>query len=415
MSAKHVVIIGGGVIGTACAHYLRNAGLDVTIIDSGSFGGGCSHANCGLVSPSHLLPLTEPGAVGDAIRSLFKKNAPLRIKPRLDLHLWSWLIQFARRCNTRDMLRAAEARHALLVSSRKLYTELFGTEDLSCEWEERGSYLVFKTAAAFDKYVDTERLIRDHFGIAATRIDRNEAVKREPALVDDIAGAWYYEGDAHLRPDRLLSSWRTLIESRGVTIIEQCKFTRFIRNGNQAVGISTTTGELTADCFVVATGAWTPHLNHEVGCRIPIQPGKGYSITMPRPEQCPETPLIFPESKVAVTPMQSGYRLGSTMEFSGYDTTLNRARLEMIKETAGRYLREPYSDRVEEEWYGWRPMTYDGVPFIDHSPRLTNVLIAAGHNMLGLSMATATGKLIAECVTGETPHIDLEPYRLGRI
>ena len=102
------------------------------------------------------------------------------------------------------------------------------------------------------------------------------------------------------------------------------------------------------------------------------------------------------------------------MEFAGYDTTLSRTRIEMIKESASHYLREPYSERVEEEWYGWRPMTYDGVPFIDRSPRFTNVFVAAGHNMLGLSMATATGKLIAECVTGQTPHIDPRPYRMDR-
>ena len=173
--------------------------------------------------------------------------------------------------------------------------------------------------------------------------------------------------------------------------------------------------KLEADCFVVATGAWTPQLNFEIGCRIPVQPGKGYSITMPRPVLCPGTPLIFSEDKVAVTPMQSGYRLGSTIEFAGYDTTLNPTRLEMLKESARHYLREPYSEPVEEEWYGWRPMTYDGVPFIDRSPRFSNVLIATGHNMLGLSMATATGKLIAEWLSDETPHIDPKPYRIQRI
>jgi D-amino-acid dehydrogenase len=147
---------------------------------------------------------------------------------------------------------------------------------------------------------------------------------------------------------------------------------------------------------------------------VPIQPGKGYSITMARPARCPTIPLIFDEHRVAVTPMRSGYRLGSTMEFAGYDTSLNRARLNLLREAARHYLHEPLGEPVLEEWYGWRPMTYDGKPIIDRSPALGNVWIAAGHNMLGLSMAPATGRLVAELLDGRPPHIDPAPYSVKR-
>src|SRR5262249_24077174 len=160
----------------------------------------------------------------------------------------------------------------------------------------------------------------------------------------------------------------------------------------------------------VAAGALTPFLGKHLGCRIPIQLGKGYSITMPRPAKCPSFPLIFEEHRVAVTPMQSGYRLGSTMEFARYDATLNRRRLAILREAARHYLQEPDCEPVTEEWLGWRPMTYDGKPIIDRSPVLANVLIAAGHNMLGLSMAPATGKLVAELLGGTAPHVAPEPY-----
>jgi D-amino-acid dehydrogenase len=131
---------------------------------------------------------------------------------------------------------------------------------------------------------------------------------------------------------------------------------------------------------------------------------------MPRPARCPTFPLIFEEHRVVATPMRSGYRLGSTMEFAGYDTTLNRRRLDLLRDGARLYLHEPYCEPVEEEWYGWRPMTYDSVPIIGPAPALANVIIAAGHNMLGLSMATATGKLVAELLNGSTPHVDPAPY-----
>ena len=166
--------------------------------------------------------------------------------------------------------------------------------------------------------------------------------------------------------------------------------------------------------FVVAAGAWTPLLNEHLGCRVPIQPGKGYSLTMPRPAVCPKIPLIFPETRVAVTPFQSGYRLGSTMEFAGYDESIRPERLQLLKDGATAYLQEPYCEPVQEEWFGWRPMTYDSLPIIDRSPKYENVMIAAGHNMLGLSMAPATGKLVAELVEGTSPHIDPKPYRVSR-
>ncbi len=135
---------------------------------------------------------------------------------------------------------------------------------------------------------------------------------------------------------------------------------------------------------------------------------------MPRPARCPKIPLIFPETRVAVTPFQSGYRLGSTMEFAGYDESISPERLQLLKDGATGYLHEPYCEPVQEEWFGWRPMTYDSLPIIDRSPKYDNVIIAAGHNMLGLSMAPATGKLVAELALGAAPHLDPAPYRAGR-
>jgi D-amino-acid dehydrogenase len=294
----------------------------------------------------------------------------------------------------------------------RLYQQLLAEEAIECEWERRGLLYVYQSMAEMEKYAATDKLLRDHFDLPADRIDGKELARREPALRDGLAGAWHYRGDAHLRPDRLMASWRSVLEKGGAAVREGCEAIRWEGRGTTLV---TSAGELQADAFVVATGAMTPLLSQALGCRIPIQPGKGYSITMPRPSLCPTTPLIFPEHRVAVTPMQSGYRLGSTMEFAGYDASLNRRRLNLLKEAASHYLRQPYSEPVEEEWFGWRPMTYDGLPIIDRSPAMENVVIAAGHNMLGLSMAPATGKLVAELLAGQSPHIDPAAYSLARL
>jgi D-amino-acid dehydrogenase len=411
---KHVLVIGGGVVGTACAYYLLRAGWSVTMLERDRFGMACSHGNCGFISPSHVLPLAEPGAVSQAIRALTSRNAPFKIKPRLDFSLMIWLIRFALRCNTRDMLEAGKGIQALLDSSRALYDELLSTESIECEFEARGMLMPYRDRRALEHYRHTDRLLREHFNRPATRYNADELLEIEPALAPGLAGAWCYPGDAHLRPDKLLSSWRKVLETQGVAIHEGTEVTGFKMHAAKATAALTPHGEHPADAFVLAAGALTPKLALWLGCSIPIQPGKGYSLLMPRPHLCPRLPLLFHETRVAVTPMQTAFRLGSTMEFAGYDDSLPPERLQLLLDGAAPYLREPLQGPVESPWFGWRPMTFDGLPIIDRSPAMSNVLIAAGHNMFGLSMAPATGKLAAEMLSDLSPHINTRPYRVRR-
>ncbi len=420
--SRRVVVIGGGVIGAGCAHYLSQSDWQVTIVERKEFGNGASHANCGLVSPSHILPLTRPGVISTTFKAMFRPNSPFSVKPRLDLALWSFLIQFARRCNESDMLKAGKTLQRLLDSSRLLYEGLFNNEPLEAEWEKKGLLLPFLHQSGMDHFAETDHLLRTHFGHGAERYDGDDVTKFEPALKSGLAGGWHDPGDAHLRPDRLMSSWKTLLESRGVSILEDHEFQGFGKSqgrvgsdgASQATRAITSQGDLEADAFVVATGAWTPKLNQYLGCRIPIQPGKGYSLTMARPDKCPKTPMIFEEHRVAVTPWASGYRLGSIMEFAGYDESLRPERIQMLRSGASHYLQDPTAEPVTEQWYGWRPMTPDSLPIIDRCPSFGNVYIAAGHNMLGLSMAPVTGKLVAELMNGQEPHLPIEPLSLKR-
>jgi D-amino-acid dehydrogenase len=413
-SERSAVVIGSGVIGTACAYYLLRAGWTVTLIDRGEFARGSSHGNCGFICPSHTLPLAEPGMVATALRSLLRRDSPFRIQPRVDPALWSWLLRFARRCNRRDMIEAGRGIRPLLLSSLALYHELIEREGLECEFESRGLLFAYRSRPEMEAYAATDRLMSETFDCPARRLDAAELTELEPALKPGLAGGWYYQDDAHLRPDKLMKTWRQVLESGGATTRARCAFLGFAARDGRALAARTEQGDLTAEVFIVAAGAWTPLLNRHLGCRIPIQPGKGYSITMPRPAVCPRIPLIFPETRVAVTPFQSGYRLGSTMEFAGYDESIRPRRLRILKDGAAPYLREPYCEPVQEEWFGWRPMTYDSLPIIDRSPKYENVVIAAGHNMLGLTMAPGTGRLVAELVTGSPPHIDPRPYRVSR-
>lgn len=408
------VVVGGGVVGACCAYYLSRAGREVTVLDRGAFGAGCSHANCGYVCPSHVLPLAVPGALWSTMRTLFWRNSPLKVRPGVVLSNLGWFMRFARKCNPRDMMTTGRAIQALLNSSRALFEELIAAERVECEWETKGLLFVFQTKGPFEHYAHTNEMLARDFNMGAKRFDSTELAALEPALLPGMAGGYLYQSDAHLRPDRLMAELKRVLLARGVEVRENIAVTGISAANGTARALQTTAGDVTGDEFVIATGAWAPQLNAALGCKLPIQPGKGYSLTMPRPATCPTYPLIFEEHRVAVTPFASGYRIGSTMEFAGYDDRMNRARLSILTEAAKVYLKEPLAGPVQEEWWGWRPMTPSGLPVIDRPPVANNVLIAAGHNMLGLSMATATGKLVGEMLTGGAPHIDPAPYALAR-
>lgn len=413
-ASKHTLIVGGGIIGACCAWYLRRTGRDVTIIDQGDFGAACSHGNCGYVSPSHVPPLPGPGQLLYGLQGLIKRNGALRIRPGFNLGLWSWLLKFGKRCNAKDNLQASHARHALLQSSRALYEDLIESNSLDVEWKKDGLLFVFRDGKNFNHFAElNDRLTRD-FNLTAEGLDGAALAELEPSLKPGLAGAFHYKKDAHLRSDRLMTEMHRLLTDAGVTIQTQTKLLKIQGAVGSASNIQTDQGEFAADEFVIATGATTPFLNSELGCQIPIQPGKGYSMTMPRPKLCPQYPLLLEEVHVGITPYDSGYRIGSTMELAGYNHEMSSERLQYLKEGAAEFLQEPMAEPIQEQWFGFRPMTWDGLPYIDKTPKYSNVWVAAGHNMLGLSMGTATGRLVSELINGDPPHIDPKPYRIGR-
>jgi D-amino-acid dehydrogenase len=416
---RSVVIVGGGVIGCLSAYHLLKAGWTVTVIDRGRIGGGCSHGNCGYVCPSHVLPLAAPGAIGGTLKTLFARNSPLKVRPGFALANLGWFLAFARRCNTTHMLTAAVGIQALLNSSRTLFDELLEAERFDVEWDTHGLLFVFQTAKAFEHFTHTSHLLSDRFQMSGLRLEKNELVKLEPTLKPDgVSGGYLYQSDAQLRPDRLMSALHQRLTECGVKFVENAEVTNIVRSKSSdtpAIAVQTAGETYPAEQFVVTAGAWTSRfLRGQLLKSPPIIPGKGYSITVPRPGVCPTYPMIFEEHRVAVSPFRTGFRIGSTMEFGGYDETMNRDRLKLLTDAAAVYLTDPGDPTGAEEWWGWRPMTPSGLPVIDRVPGLWNVWVAAGHGMLGLSMATGTGKLVAELLSGEPPHIPAEPYRMTK-
>lgn len=412
---SEVVVIGGGIIGLACAYYLNRAGRQVCLIDKATVGGdeGASFGNCGLLFFSDLPPLCQPGAVADAMIRMTRRSSPLYIKPQPDLPKLMWLLKFAAKCNHRHFRHALPARHALFSRSRQLYAALFAKEPIECRWERQGVLLVFKDRTRLEQYRKINAALQP-FGVAADRLSRSQLLEKEPALSEDVCGGWYHPIDGHLRPEALLSELRDLLIDRGVTIIEQSPVTRLVASGGAISEAVTPVGRFGADHFVLAAGAWSPAIARQVGLRLPVLPGKGYSLTMARPTTALRTPCYFWERSVVATPWRDGCRLGGTMEFSGLNTELDRRRIDNLTSAAAAYLQEPMSRSGMTPWVGVRPMCCDDLPIIGAAPKNGNLIIATGHGMIGVTAASATAELVSDLITGKQPAIDPRPYRQTR-
>jgi len=414
-AAEDIVIAGAGAVGLASALALLEAGRSVRVIDAGRVGGGASHGNCGTITPSHAPPLAAPGMVLTALRWMLTPDAPLYIRPRFDPVLWQWLLRFAARCNLRDWTTSARAKAALLNDSRVRIGDWVRDHGLDCEFAESGEDYVFRDPRKFEHDQHEVPLLRE-LGIPVEVYDGRTYEAQEPALKPGVAGAIRFPGDAMLRPDRYVAELARLVRARGGRIDEGCAL-EAVDVARDGVRLRTGMGECGARHVVLAMGAWSPRLSRTIGMpslRRAMQPGKGYSITYSSPGLVPRHPLILRERSVCVTAWGSGYRLGSTMEFSGYDDTLNERRLGALERGAAEYLHEPVGPELRERWYGWRPMSCDDIPIIGRVPGHDALWLATGHGMMGVGMSAGTGQLVADLLTGRTPAVDPAPYRPGR-
>lgn len=414
MSNQTAIVVGGGVIGSFTAYYLTELGWSVTLLERDRIGSGASHGNCGYICPSHAMPLSGPGVVAKTLPTLLKRDSALSIPPRFDPALWSWLLRFRSECTRDKMLATARGRAALLNLSKQLYDGLFADGILQCEYKPVGLLNAYRSQRDFEQFAATADLLQNEFGIETTRFDGDAVTRFEPALKPGLAGGWLYPNDGHVRPDKLMSSLHTELLNRGVNIHERTTVELFQIETHCCRGVKTSAGQFDADAVILANGAEASRWSKTLGCPVAVQPGKGYSMTMPALPHQPQVPIIFEESHVAVTPLENAFRVGSTMEFAGYSRELNPRRIALLRRAANSHLVDDIPEQVDETWCGWRPMSADGLPFLGPVPAASNLHLAAGNGMIGLATGSGTGKLVAQLVAGVETSIDPIPYRPNR-
>lgn len=409
------MVIGGGAVGLCAAHYLQGSGCDVTLLERGEIGEGSSLHNAGLVVPSHFVPLASPAALALGLRWMLSPESPFYIKPRLDPDLLGWLWLFARAARTTRVERAIPILRDMSVASQALYREIAAAGRFDFEYAARGLLMLFRTArgreGALKDAAHAERI-----GIEAQVVDADGIRALDPGLPLRARGGVFYPGDAHLTPALFVEGMRRDLSARGVQVRTSTTVTGFVTRPMGIAAVRTTGGEIAADEFVLAAGSWSPGLLSRLRVSMPLQPGKGYSITVSDPPVRLRFPLLLEEARVAVTPMGSRLRFSGTMELSGLETSVNTRRVHALLRSVPPYIGgvDPAQLEHGDVWAGLRPCSPDGLPFIGRFRNYDNLIAAAGHAMVGISLAPITGKLVAEIVHGRIPSIDLLPLRPDR-
>ncbi len=413
-SKSDILIIGGGPVGLSCAYYLLKSGRKVNIIDAKEIGKGSGSGNAGHIVPSHIIPLAAPGVVTSALKwMLDPAHSPFGMKVSLDPNYISWLLKFVFACNDANVQRSIKPLNALGQLSAKNFAQLIAEEKFDCSYQKKGLLFLYKTEKAFHDGQHEGEFMQKH-GIPVSVYDKSKVHKIEPAALDDVIGGVHFTGDAHLNPAMFLKLLSERVRAMGAEMFENTTVTGFETANGKITKVKTNAGDFEAEQIVLAAGALTPSVASDLKLNIPIQPARGYSMTMSAPTQMPSHALILGERRIAVSPMGGALRFTGRLEVGNYSMEPNPVWIQRIENSAREYLRLDEKLDIKETWAGLRPTTPDGVPIIGRSPSHSNLILATGHAMLGLSLGLGTGQVVTELVNGQEPAISLSPLRLER-
>jgi len=408
-------IIGGGIIGLSSAYYLEKAGHQVTIIEQSDLSDGCSFGNAGMIVPSHIIPLAAPGMISKGIRWMFNSTSPFYVKPRLSGDLIKWGYHFYRNSTKEHIAKSAPALKEISLLSKAMYQQLSSELPFDFGYQERGLLMLYQTKETEHEEIETA-VFANKQGVEARVMSADEVQALEPDVKVQVRGGIYFPGDAHITPQSFVNQMITYLKNRGVIFHINTVVTDFILGDGRIKSVHTDKGEHSFDEVVIATGSWSGILTSKLGLSLPMQAGKGYSFTVPDIVKNVRIPSIFLEARVAVTPMGNSLRFGGTMEITGVDHRISMNRVKGIVDAIPNYYPEmkvamPDHDKI---WHGLRPCSPDGLPYIGRSNKISNLILATGHSMMGLSLGPGTGKLVSEIANHSSTSMDISAFEPGR-
>ncbi len=411
-----VSVIGGGVIGLCCAYYLQEDGHEVTVIEKGDITSGCSFGNMGYVSPSHFIPLATPGIISQGLKWMLSSSSPFYIKPRLNVDLMRWGMTFWSKANAKQVDASAPHLNNLLQLSRELTVDLQKVLPESFDLTEKGIWMLYKNAQTgeHEKHLSDQA---NTYGLKTFICNKDEVQAKEKDVEVDVLGGVLYLDDCHLDPKLFMASLHHYLTSKGTKFLLNAEVNGFEKNNGKITKILTTTSSVDCEEVVIANGSWMENISKLLDIRLMMQPGKGYSMEYHNLDKNLAYPSILVDDRMATTPYGTRLRIGGTMELSGHSDNILPKRVKAIHQSFSKYyptmkLDEP---NPEKAWYGYRPVSPDGMPYIGRHSKYKNLSYAGGHAMLGVSAAAGTGKLISEVVSGGKVSIEMGAFGVERM
>lgn len=397
---KHVLVIGAGIAGLTSAYYLNKRGFNVTIFEKTEGDDNCSYGNAGLIAPRHIIPLSSPGVINKGLRWMFKKESPFNIKPRLNKDLISWLWKFKKAATNKRVKEAGPVLRDLLFRNQELLIELEEKETLDFDFQRNGHLTLCETEKGLESSSENAQKAKE-LGVPAEVLSAEKVFEMEPDIPKDIYGAVYYPKDAHLHPGKLMNGLKKLLKERGVDFKTNTKIAKLKQKSDDVVEIVSSDNKITVGTdIVLCSGAWTPDLLKPLHLNLPIQAGKGYSITLKNPPNLPSVNFLLAEKKVAITPMGNDIRFAGTMEIVGKDKSITKPKINALKKTIIQFYPQYSMKDLDDQkiWVGLRPCSPDGLPYVGKLNSYKNIFVSTGYSMIGMSLSFSGAEMIAQLI-----------------
>lgn len=396
-----VAVVGGGAVGLCCAWSLARRGADVVVYERDHVGSGCSLGNTGWICPGLSAPLPAPGVMGAALRGMLRPGSPVLIRPLFGPAFLRWSWQFWRACAPERYRTGLEATVALSRRTFELFDELRAA-GVEFEMHSAGMVVAALTEAGLDEYATMLREAQAAGYDGEVRVLDGDAVRElEPAASEAVVGGVHAPAERYVRPESFTRGLADALRRGGA----------LVREGVEVGDLR----DLDADAVVVAAGVWSGRLLRSAGVHVPLEAAKGYSVTARSSGTAPRHALYLAEAKVGCSTFGDAVRIAGIFDLTGVDLTLRRRRIETITRSAAAYFSDWEPEEVELEWAGLRPYPSDGLPIIGPLPGRERTYVATGHGRLGITLAPATGELLADVILAGARPAELAPFAFERL
>jgi D-amino-acid dehydrogenase len=412
MTNRHVVVVGAGIVGIACASYLQRAGFRVTVIDYRAPGEGCSFGNAGIIASGACLPMAMPGIWKQIPKFLVDPLGPLSIRLRYAPLIVPWLVRWLQSSSVERVTSTSRAMRELYGKAFEAYAPLLEAAGRSDLIKHSGQITV-STRPRGALGSPLSRRLFEEAGVETVELGPDDLRALEPTLSPELKSGLLFPEHGHsLDPFKVVQCLAEQFVRQGGTITRG-EVIGFSHDDGRPVAVRTSSETISSDVIVVAAGAWSNQLTSMLGTKIPLVAERGYHVMLPRPGQMPTRPVSSVDHRFAITPMQDGLRFAGMVEIDTASAPMTTGRADVLLRI-GQILIPGVDIGGATSWMGPRPAMPDGLPVIGRSPRHRSVFFAFGHGHYGLTGAAVTGRLITDLVLGRTPFIAPEPYSAER-